>query len=163
MSDAQKTTENAAQADAPAKVEACRIIRKTDRGDWYASLSVSAFDGENGENDAEGSFTRVVEGTVSVRFGGRGGAIIAATPDEARASLVVASVRKMREVWGKSYKKNDARPGAIPSTVIALAEGSAKTLAQGAYARKLLGSVPASRRVTVAPKALEKTAEKFSK
>jgi hypothetical protein len=144
----------------------CTIERPTERGDWYAFLSPSAFD-LDGENDASGPFTlvREIEGVerVQVRFGGRGGAIIASTPDADREALVVASVRAMRAHWQKDYKKNDARPGAIPSTIIALAQGAARTLAQGASVRKTLGLLPASRRVQNAQAILEKAAEKNGK
>lgn len=137
------------------------VERRSERGDWYSFTPVEAFD-LDGENDASGPFTIVRDGSVQVRFGGRGGAIIAATPDEDRAALVVASVRAMRDHWMRDYKKNDARPGAIPSTIIAVAQGAARTLTQGAAVRKTFGRIPAHKRVEAAPIIMSKAEEKFA-
>jgi len=132
----------------PATAPVATITRPATRGDWFAIAPLSAFDTDDG-NDASGAFVTVIgdgaDATVRVRFGGRGGAIIAATPDADRAALVVASVRAMRNV--PDTYRNDARPGAIPSTVVAIATGTARNIADGATVRNTFGRIPASRRV----------------
>lgn len=129
------------------------ITRETARGDWHASLPASAFNLPKGKNDAEGQFVTLVgeadadvaTKTAQVRFGGRGGAVIASTPEKDMPGLIVASVREMRKQTAAGYE-NDARPGAIPSTVVAIASKAVKDLTGGAGVRAALGRVPASQR-----------------
>lgn len=152
--------------DAPvaAPVATCRIVRPSARGDWYATIAASAFVADDGTADASGPFVRIVgdgdDATASIRFGGRGGAMIAATPDDGtRAAVVVASVRAMRAVPA-SYR-NDARPGAIPSPVVAIAMGTARNIRDGAAIRRTLGRIPASRRVANVPRVTAAASAKF--
>lgn len=153
---------------APVAPVSCRIVRPHARGDWYASAPVSAFDviGDDGAtvNDAVGSFVRVIgdgaDATVSIRFGGRGGAMIAAVPDDgARCAVVVASVRAMRTAPA-SYR-NDARPGAIPSPIVSIAMGIARNVRDGAAVRTTIGRIPASRRVANVPRVAAAASAKF--
>lgn len=144
---------------------AVSITRETARGDWHAVLSASSF-GPKGKNDAEGQFVTLVgekdaevtTKTAQVRFGGRGGAIIASTPAKDQASLIVASVREMRKATANGYE-NDARPGAIPSTVVSIAAKAVKNLTGGAKVRAALGRVPSSQRVEKAPQILADAAQ----
>lgn len=130
------------------KHESVPVTRDSPRGDWHVAVPVAAF-GPDGENDAEGLFVRLDGETAHVRFGAAGGTIVAATPDAERATLVVASVREMRKAVASGYE-NDARKGAIPSTVVAVAAGATKTLAGGAKVRMKLKKLAAPKRVAAA-------------
>lgn len=150
------TTTTTETPDAPSVV--CTIDRPTTRGDWYARLSADAFATDDG-NDASGAFATVIDGNVTVRFGGRGGAMIAAVPDADRASVVVASVRAMRNA-PRTYR-NDARPGAIPSPIVSVAMGIARNVRDGAAIRATIGRVPASRRVDATPRIAAMASDKW--
>lgn len=145
---------------APKQATPVKIDRKTARGDFYVTLSASAF-GPEGKNDAEGAFVKLLgdkEAKVTtrdaeIRFGAAAGAILVSTDAPKQAALVVASVREMRKQTASGYE-TDARKGAVASPCVAIAQGAVSNLEGGAKVRKALRAVPASRRPEAAPQIL---------